>query len=222
MKTGIVTICFIGVMMITGCKSLPQDRKAFSPAQSNVATSSVSKSETINNNESAKTYNTPAETEVSGLGEGISREKSSSLRAALNNFPFWTLQPGTDDPSKIYTYVGDYKLTLQRMMISLGEQANQCKKIAAYSGYDVKHPCYDSIAKGLNDFASAIKDNSTPASTKKGALIDATFANVIDFEHAARLISMHNKICAQQDNKGYATIITVSAPCKDFKGAGTN
>lgn len=220
MKTVNIVLSFIAVMMSAGCSALPQEEKSISYTQSRAAPAVPP--DITGSNASVKTYNQPVEVEVKGLGNGISKEKSASLRAALNNFPFWTAHPGTDDPSKIYAHVGDYKLTLQRIMISLGEQANQCKRISAYSGHDVKRPCYDSIAQGLNDFASVLKDNSTPALTKKGALIDATFGNLIDFEHAARLASMHNKICAQQDNKGYATLVTISAPCKNFRSAGVN
>lgn len=182
-------------------------------AESSERTAQVERLTKIEKAEIEYNKNNP-EIPVTDLGDGIPNDKNQNLKSALNGFPFVTREPGSEDPNKIYANVGDYKLTLSAMMISLREQANDCKKIAAYSGYNIKNACYDQIAIGLNDFAKVIRDGNTPDLTKKTALSEASFGGAIDFEHAARLVAMHNQLCAQQGNSGYVTMVTVAAPCR--------
>lgn len=184
--------------------------------------------EAINNarqiqNKKAQDYDKAyPEVPVAGIGNLVYSEKSPAFRKALNSMPFVTRAPGTNDLSQIYAKVGRYHLTLSQVMISIKEQLMECRRISAYSGYDLENLCSNQISNGISAFVKAIKDKNTPDMTKKAALGEAKFGGYIDFEHAARLMVMHNKLCEQQGNMGYVTMVTVDAPCRDYKGAGIN
>lgn len=162
------------------------------------------------------------EVPVTGIGNLVYSEKAPALRAAINSIPFVTRSPGTNDLSQIYAKVGGYHLTPSQVMISIKEQLMECRRISAYSGYDLDKICSNQISNGVSAFVKAIKDKSTPDMTKSAALGEAKFGGYIDFEHAARLMIMHNKLCEQQGNTGYVTMVTVAAPCRNYKGAGIN
>lgn len=165
---------------------------------------------------------THPEVEVTGLGEAFKNTKAKSIREAFNALPFVTRDPDTDDMQKVYVKVADVKLTLNRIKISMEEQVKQCQRIASYSGYDIETACFNQVGEGISAFASMIKDPNTPDSTKKAALLEATFGNDIEFEHASRLAKMHNEMCKKQGDQGYAEMVTVAVPCKSYKGAGIN
>lgn len=162
------------------------------------------------------------EVKVSGVGEAFKDEKAKSLHDAFNSMPFVTRHPGTKDMQQVYVKVGDASLTLKRIEISIEDQFNECQRISAYSGYDIETQCLNQIGRGLSNFATVLKDPDTPALTKKAALDEATFGNYIDFDHAARLAVMHNEMCKKQGDNGYVVMVTVAAPCKNYRGAGIN
>lgn len=159
---------------------------------------------------------------VTGIGEAFKGEKAKSLRDAFNSMPFVTRYPDTSDLKQVYVKVGDVNLTLERIEMSLKEQLKECQRISAYSGYDIDTECANQVGRGLSNFATVLKDRDTPGLTKKAALGEATFGRYIDFDHAARLVVMHNEMCKKQGNDGYVEMVTVAAPCKNYKGAGIN
>ncbi|WP_413503920.1 hypothetical protein [Serratia grimesii] len=160
------------------------------------------------------------EVPLSGVGGIFTEKNTAGLRSALNAMPFVTRYPDTDDLQKVYVKVGEAQLSLKQIIFSIGEQIQECQRVTAYSGYDIESYCYKSLESGLDKFAAMLKDADTPQSTKRAAVIDGTIGNVIYFDHAARLAKMHNEMCRKQNENGYVTMITVSAPCRNYKGAG--
>ncbi|CAI1594371.1 hypothetical protein [Serratia fonticola] len=172
----------------------------------------ASRAEKIKNDRDAYERANP-EIAVTGLGDVITAEKASALRSAFNSMPFVTRIPNTTDPKQVYAKIGEYKLTLYQIEISIKEQMTECRRISAYSGQDFDAPCFNQVGKGLSNFSSIIKNKSIPDLTKKAALGEATFGRIIDFDHAARLAKMHQGMCSQKNNIGYAAMITVAVPC---------
>jgi hypothetical protein len=170
----------------------------------------------------AKFEDSHPEVEVTGLGNAFKGDKAKSLRDAFNSLSFVTRYPDTSDMQQVYVKVGDVNLTLKRIKISLDEQLKECQRISTYSGYDIENQCLNQVGRGLSNFAMVLKDPNTPDLTKKAALGEASFGNYIDFDHAARLAVMHNEMCKKQGNNGYVEMVTVAAPCKNYKGAGIN
>ncbi|HEJ7869717.1 TPA: hypothetical protein SMI01_004226 [Serratia marcescens] len=160
------------------------------------------------------------EVPLSGLGGVFTGEKTSGLRDALNSMPFVTRNPETDDPQKVYVKVGAAQISFKQVIFSIGEQIQECQRVTAYTGYDIERYCYKSLETGIYNFSRMLKDVDTPQSTKRAALIDGSIGNVIYFDHVARLAKMHNEMCKKQNDNGYVTMITVSAPCRNYKGAG--
>lgn len=160
------------------------------------------------------------EVPLSGVGGVFTGKKTAGLRGAMNSMPFVTRYPDTDDPQKVYVKVGTAQLSLKQIIFSISEQIQECQRVTAYSGYDIESYCYKSLESGMYNFSTMLKDSGTPESTKRAAVIDGTIGNVIYFDHAARLAKMHNEMCKKQNENGYVTMITVSAPCRNYKGAG--
>lgn len=150
---------------------------------------------------------------VTGVGNELTSEGAEALRDAYNSIPFVTRYPGTTDPSKVYAYVGDYKLTLQLVNSSVLTQISDCKRISAYADVNINRACFNQIGNDLGLFASVIKDESITGMAKKAALRDSTYGTKIDFGHAARLAKMHSTLCQKQGGKGYIEMSTVAVPC---------
>ncbi|TGC25024.1 hypothetical protein [Escherichia sp. E1130] len=150
---------------------------------------------------------------VAGVGNELTSEGAEPLRDAYNSIPFVTRYPGTTDPKKVYTYVGDYKLSLQLVNSSILSQISDCKRISAYADVDVNRACFNQIGNELNLFASVIKDKNISGIAKKAALRDSTYRTKIDFGSAARLARMHATLCQKQSNRGYVEMLTVAVPC---------
>ncbi|HHQ6552444.1 TPA: hypothetical protein ACSTJZ_002319 [Serratia fonticola] len=153
------------------------------------------------------------EVAVTGIGNVISREKAPAIREALNSMPFETRMPHTIDPSEIYAKVGGQKLTLDRIVISIREQLTKCQRISAYSGRNIDGPCFNQVGKGLSNFSKMIKTKNIPNLTKEIALGQASFGQVINFDHAARLAKMHQELCSKKNEPEYVAMITVAVPC---------
>lgn len=160
------------------------------------------------------------ELSVVGLGDIFSSKKAPTLRAAFNKLLFVTRAKNTANPMNVYIHVGKSNLTLHRINLSIKEQLFECKRISAYTGYDIDTQCFNQVGRGLSDFADMVNNPSIPDLTKEAALGEASYDSYIDFYHAARLAAMHKKLCAQQGNDGYVTMVTVAAPCSGFKGYG--
>ncbi|EFC5220603.1 TPA: hypothetical protein ACGP0T_000369 [Escherichia coli] len=150
---------------------------------------------------------------VAGVGNELTSKGAESLRDAYNSIPFVTRYPGTTDPNKVYTYVGDYKLNLQLVNTSVLSQISDCKRISAYADVDINRTCFNQIGNDLSLFASVIKDKNITGIAKKAALRDSTYGTKIDFGHAARLAKMHATLCQKQGGKGFVKMSTVAVPC---------
>lgn len=150
---------------------------------------------------------------VNNVGNELTSEGEKPLRDAYNSIPFVTRYSGTTNPQKVYTYVGDYKLTLQLVNSSVLTQISDCKRISAYADVDINRACFNQIGNDLSLFASVIKDENITGIAKKAALRDSTYGTKIDFGHAARLAKMHATLCQKQGGKGYVEMSTVAVPC---------
>ncbi len=104
---------------------------------------------------------------VAGVGNELKSKGAESLRDAYNSIPFVTRYPGTTDPNKVYTYVGDYKLNLQLVNTSVLSQISDCKRISAYADVDINRTCFNQIGNDLSLFASVIKDKNITGIAKK-------------------------------------------------------
>jgi len=144
----------------------------------------------------------------------------TSLSKALNEIDFVTRYPGTTDPRKVYVKVGDYQLTAESFQRAIYRYAEDCRRASAYSGNNYKEECITIMSQDISAFAKMIKNEDIPSKTKSAALREASYRDYIDFGHAAKLARMHTELCSQQGNKGYVTMERLSAPCRDYQGAG--
>ncbi|WP_044042333.1 hypothetical protein [Pantoea ananatis] len=151
---------------------------------------------------------------------GTGSSTGDDLKNALYSFDFVTRYPSATTADNAYVHVGRALLTARAVSNSITAYMAQCNRVSAYTGDNYKQTCTSVLAKGINDFTSVLKDRKIPALTKQAALSEATFGDLIDFEHAARLARMHTSLCEQQGNKGYVSMVTISAPCSGYKGAG--
>ncbi|MCI1676641.1 MAG: hypothetical protein LKK36_06280 [Ewingella americana] len=160
--------------------------------------------------------------EVAVAKETVSTGTASgdNLFRAMQSLDFVTRNPESSTPDNVYVNVGTAKLTGRMVQVAIQSYMGYCKKISAYNNTNYKEECMSSLATGLNDFSAMVKDKNIPDSTKNAALGEASYRGYIDFEHAARLAVMHTKLCQQQGNKGYVSMVTIAAPCKGFKGHG--
>lgn len=144
----------------------------------------------------------------------------TSLSKALNEMDFVTRYPGTTDPRKVYVKVGDYQLTAESFQRAISKYVEDCRRASAYSGNNYKEECITIISQDISAFAKMTKNEDIPSKTKSAALREASYRDYIDFGHAAKLARMHTELCLQQGNKGYVTMERLSAPCRDYQGAG--
>lgn len=156
---------------------------------------------------------THPEVEVKKIDVGSGNSSENKLSLAINNLQFVTRHPEEQTPDNIYVKIGGYNLTARALQRSLSGYAEECKRVSAYNNADYKNLCVSHLAASLNDFSAMIKNKDIPDKTKVAALHDATYGGYIDFEHAARLASMHTKLCMQQGNVGYVHMVTIAAPC---------
>ncbi|EPT4022332.1 hypothetical protein ACVQMG_000491 [Enterobacter roggenkampii] len=156
---------------------------------------------------------THPEVEVKKIDIGSGNSAENKLASAINNLQFVTRHPEKQTPDNIYVRVGVYNLTARALQRSLSGYAEECKRVSAYNNADYKNLCVANLAASLNDFSAMIKNKDIPDKTKIAALHEATYGGYIDFEHAARLASMHTKLCIQQGNVGYVHMVTIAAPC---------
>ncbi|WP_419058414.1 hypothetical protein [Kluyvera georgiana] len=108
------------------------------------------------------------------------------------------------------------------MLTYVRSAVENCKRISAYSGSNIEAYCIKSVGNEMLLFAKMLNDPNTPQKTKSAAYSESLFGTYLDFGHAARLARMHNELCKQQGNDGYVAMVTVSVPCKAYKGAGIN
>ncbi len=139
--------------------------------------------------------------------------KQYQLIEAFNMINLVTRYPETQDMEQVYVKIGGYQLTLKRIYLSLQEQENDCKRAVAYTGDNINDICLKQIGSGFYNFAKMIKNPNIPNLTKNSAIGEATFGNIIAFDHAARLANMHSTLCNQQRNNGYVAMVTVAVPC---------
>lgn len=135
------------------------------------------------------------------------------LAVAMNSLDFVTRYPGAQTLDNVYVKVGSYELTLRRLQIAVAGYADECKRISAYNNTDYKDKCLHALSVGVKEFSGMLKNANIPNKTKVTALEQASYGSYIDFEHAARLASMHFKLCKQKSDQGYVEMATVAAPC---------
>lgn len=148
--------------------------------------------------------------------------KRDILIHSMNKFHFFTNTPNEQDSRRAYIDIGGFKLSFYRIMIAIQEQADRCNRSAAYYEKKDNGTCKIIAAKSLGAFADMVNNASIEGVVKKTALSEATYGARIDFGHAARLAKMHSEMCRRQGDNGYALMVTMSAPCKNYKGAGIN
>ncbi|MCW6609152.1 hypothetical protein [Yersinia ruckeri] len=233
MKLKTIFLPLLCIALLNGCGVLPQNPKAVSDnwqGREAARLEEKRKQDTVDylqrleeSERQKKEFNLEhPEVEITGLGQMFSNTKLASLREPFDSMKFLTRYPDTKDMQKLYVKVGNHDLPLSRILISIKEQVIECQRVSAYLDHDIESQCISQSVRGLTNFAQMINDLGTPALTKKAALGEATIGNVIYFDHAARLMRMHNKMCNKQNDDGYVNMVTVAVPCKNFKGAGIN
>ena len=135
---------------------------------------------------------------------------------ALSNMEFYKRKSQREASLK------ELPITESAMLNYVSSAIQTCERVSAYSGYDLNSYCVRNVGNEMMEFAKMLNDSSTPQKTKLAAFSESRFGSYLDFGHAARLARMHNQLCKKQDNDGYVDMITVSVPCKDYKGAGIN
>lgn len=153
------------------------------------------------------------EVEIGKMDVGTANSAENKLGRAMNNLGFVTRYPGEQNLDNVYVKVGTYNLSVRRFQLAVKGYSDECKRASAYNNSDYKNLCVSNLASALNNFSDMLKNKSIPDQTKSTALSEASYDSYIDFEHAARLASMHAKLCQQQGNQGYVEMVTVAAPC---------
>lgn len=138
---------------------------------------------------------------------------SNDIRQSINLMGFVTREPSSDDLNQAYVKIGRFQFTLKRFVASFSAQEQECKRISAYSGENLDDYCKKNIAKSVKDFAYVLKNKEINDLTKWSALNEASYGDVIDYEHASRLAVMHHKLCEDQGNQGYVEMVTSAVPC---------
>ena len=129
---------------------------------------------------------------------GTDSSAGDDLKYALYSFDFVTRYPEAQTADNVYVHVGRTLLTARMVSNSISAYMLECKRVSAYTGDDYKQACTRVLARGIKDFTTVLKDSKIPGLTKQAALSEASYGNLIDFEHAARLAKMHTSLCEQQ------------------------
>lgn len=139
--------------------------------------------------------------------------KLISLKKALGKMKFIYRKGNEENPREIF--VENYKnLSLFEIMNSVKARNEECQRVAAYSGYDVERQCIDLTARELSSLADVINNKDISRRAIDGAIVDSTVDTTIFFGHAARLATMHHKLCKKQGESGHVMMVTVAPPCK--------